>query len=183
MYDASGSILFAFPLPQQSYKRLVDSMRAHPSPCTPTMAALAGTKATAGNLAAALPTTGSMQQLVQQAQARAGVTVVRQGTSERYKITMPHDSAALGFRFNTEATRIEAYVNAASAQNVIESIHSFNGSTLKHSTYFVPRAFGLCTPEYKTIVNVSYYTTPSNVAMMFVSQTDIEQMTINNYIR
>ncbi|MFY7998771.1 MAG: hypothetical protein ACOVSW_09245 [Candidatus Kapaibacteriota bacterium] len=105
------------------------------------------------------------------------------GTSQRYKITMPHTQDILGLKFNTEATRIEAYINADPAKNVMESIHSFNGAQLLHSTYFVPRSLGNCAPEYKTVLNVSYYSTPTGVAMKLVSQTDIEQMTMNNYIR
>lgn len=185
MYDASGTVLLKVPLPKQSLKTLVDSLRANPSSCpgaTTALAVAASTPKDGAALNATLPPLSSMELLLQRARTN-DIPVERIGTSQRYKITLPHTQDILGLKFNTEATRIEAYINADPAKNVMESVHSFNGTQLLHSTYFVPRSLGACAPDYKAVVNVSYYTTPTGVAMKLVSQTDIEQMTMNNYIR
>ena len=185
MYDASGAVLLKIPLPKQSLKTLVDSIRANPSPCPLTIGSLAAQTESpkdGASLNAALPPSSSVEMLLARARAQ-NIAVEQIGISQRYKITMPHTQNILGLRLNTEATRIETYLNAAPSHRVIESIHSFNGTTLLHSTYFVPRSLGRCSPEYKAVINVSYYTTQTGVAMKFITQTDIEQMTMNNYIR
>jgi hypothetical protein len=197
IFDAGGTVLFTANMPKQSYKTLVDSLRAQPNPCPVTVQSLAAPVAgasgvhtqgisapIAGAAAPGPPTpTGSMRQLLLHAQIR-GATIRQLGTNGRYSISFAHSDSALGIRFNTQAARTQVYINANPAVNVVESVHSFDAAnTLLHSTYYVPRATGQCSAEYKTILHVSYYKTPSNVAMQFVTQTDIEQITLNNYIR
>jgi hypothetical protein len=181
MYDASGAVIQRIPYQKKSLRELVNSLRANPSPCpNPSALRVGAAQALPAFVGPGAPS--SMRQLVQSAQD-SGFTVEQQGTGSRYKIILPHNPNTLGLRFNTEATRIEAYIDTDPAKNVVESIHGFNGSRLVHSTYYVPRTLGNCAPDYKTIVHVSYYTTPTGVAMKFISQTDIQQMTMNNFIR